>query len=414
MGFASEKVCKMTKLTDKQIKAAKPGDKKIKLADGGGLTLIVYPKGGKTWVWRYRVDGKQREMTLGSYPSVGLKDARQRVEAQRNLLDTNITPDVAEMRAGVQARSGLTDTTFAGVARAWLAEERPHWAEKTYVRARNRIEKDAIPLLGTVVVEDITAVDIKAVALKIADRGSHETARRVIRILRQVLGYAEAEGLISIVPGANVIDRFKPQPKKHHPAIVEPERLALFLQALDAWPHHTLGKPLVQIIAHTGQRAGEVRKMRWADINMGERVWNNPVTKTGITLAIPLTDAVIKILNEMYKLNGHREYVFASENGPVSEPATMNMIRRIGFDGETDAHGLRATLRTLVTEHLGFDEKLAEAQLSHASKEQHGRAYDRTSFLAQRHVMMEAYSQFLVQLQEGGAIVVPLIAGAKV
>ena len=116
---------------------------KIKLADGGGLALIVHPKGSKTWVWRYRVDGKQREMTLGSYPSVGLKDARQRVEVQRNLLDTNIPPDVAEMRAGVQARSGLTDTTFAGVARAWLAEERPHWAEKTYVRARNRIEKDA-------------------------------------------------------------------------------------------------------------------------------------------------------------------------------------------------------------------------------------------------------------------------------
>ncbi len=96
VGFASEKVCKMTKLTDKQIKAAKSGDKKIKLADGGGLTLIFHPKGGKTWVWRYRVDGKQREMTLGSYTSFGLKDARQRVEAQRNLLDTKITPNVAE------------------------------------------------------------------------------------------------------------------------------------------------------------------------------------------------------------------------------------------------------------------------------------------------------------------------------
>ncbi|MBO9410826.1 MULTISPECIES: integrase arm-type DNA-binding domain-containing protein [unclassified Ruegeria] len=394
----------MTKLTDK----------KIKLADGGGLALIVHPKGSKTWVWRYRVNGKQREMTLGSYPSVGLKDARQRVKTQRNLLDTNIAPDVAEMRAEVQARSGLTVTTFAGVARAWLAEERLHWGEKTYVRASNRIEKDAIPLLGTVEVADITAVDIKAVALKIADRGSHETARRVIRILRQVLGYAEAEGLISTVPGANVIDRFKPKPKKHHPAIVEPERLSMFLQALDAWPHPTLGKPLVQIVAHTGQRVGEVRKMRWADINMGVRVWNNVVTKTGITIAIPLTNPVIDILSEMSKLNGHREYVFASDNGPVSAPAAMDMIRKIRFEKETNGHGLRATFRTLVVERLGFDKEHAEAQLSHASKEQHGRAYDRTIFLGKRRVMMEAYSQFLVQLQASRANVVPMIAAAKV
>ncbi|PSL13009.1 tyrosine-type recombinase/integrase [Shimia abyssi] len=405
---------RMANLTDAKIKNAKPREKKYKPAAGCGFIVVVHPGGSKTWVWRYRVDVKQREMTLGSYPSVGLKDARQRVEAQRNLLEDNITPDVAEMRAEVQDRSGLTDTTFAGVVRAWLVEERPHWAEKTFVRARNRIEKDAIPLLGTVEVADITVVDIKAVALKIADRGSHETARRVIRILRQVLGYAEAEGLISFVPGANVIDRVKPQPKRHHPAITEPERLAKFLQALDAWPHQTLGKPLVQIIAHTGQRAGEVRNIRWADINMGERVWNNVVTKTGITIAIPLTDPVIEILKEMYAINGTRELVFASEDGPVSEPATMNMIRRIGFGGETDAHGLRATFRTLVTERLGFEEKLAEAQLSHASKEQHGRAYDRTSYFAQRRVMMEAYSQFLVQLQEARANVVPMIAGAKV
>ena len=404
----------MTKLTDAKIKAARPREKKFRLADGAGLALTVHPGGNKTWVWRYRVGKTAKEMTLGKYPATSLKDARQRVEGQRRLLENNITPEVAQMRADVQERAGVTDTTFASVARAWLDHERPHWAEKTYTRARNRIEKDAIPLLGAVEVSNITATDIKAVAHKISDRGSHETARRVIRILRQVLMFAEGEGLVTSVPGAGVIKFFRAKPKKHHPAIVEPERLAEFLQALDAWPHQTLGKPLLQIIAHTGQRAGEVRKMRWADLDMGERVWDNVVIKTGITIAVPLTEPVLDILNEMYKLNGHREYVFASENGPVSEPATMNMIRRIGFDGETDAHGLRATLRTLVTEHLGFDEKLAEAQLSHASKEQHGRAYDRTSYLAQRRVMMEAYSQFLVQLQEGRANVVPMIAGAKV
>ncbi|NOD97180.1 integrase arm-type DNA-binding domain-containing protein [Ruegeria sp. HKCCD6228] len=406
----------MTKqLTDKKIRSTKPGGKKIKLSDGKGLTLIVQPGGSKTWVWRYRHESKQREMTLGSYPAVSLADARQRVETQRNLLEgENVTPDVAEMRAAVQARSGLTDTTFAGVARAWLVRECPHWAKKTYDRARNRIELDAIPLIGEIEVKDITALDIKAVAYRIADRGSHETARRVIRIIRQVLLFAEGVGLISAIPGAGVIKDFKPKPKEHHPAIVEPERLALFLQALEAWPHPTLGKPLVQIVAHTGQRVGEVRRMKWSDINMGERVWNNEVTKTGITIAIPLTDPVIDILNALYKLNGHREYVFASESDFVSEPAAMNMIRNIGFDGETNGHGLRATFRTLVVEKLAFPKEHAEAQLSHASKEQHGRAYDRTIFLAQRRVMMEAYSQFLVQLQEGRANVVPMIAGARV
>ncbi|WP_108862020.1 integrase arm-type DNA-binding domain-containing protein [Ruegeria sp. Alg231-54] len=153
----------MTKLTDSKIKAAKPRDKKYRLADGGGLAIIVNPGGSKMWLGCFRLDKAAKEMTLGTYPATGLKDVRQRVVEQRGLLLADIDPQFAAMREEVKERSALSDTTFAGVARAWLDRERERWAEKTFARARHRIEKDAIPLLGSVQIANITAPDIKAV-----------------------------------------------------------------------------------------------------------------------------------------------------------------------------------------------------------------------------------------------------------
>ncbi len=401
----------MQKLKDADVRSAKPRDRKYKLTDGGGLVLVVLPSGRKSWVYRYRAqDGRHREVVLGTYPATSLKDARNAAEEQRRLTEAGTDVVLEQQRAEVRA-SIVANDSFAALARAWMANEKSGWSASHSERVENRLEIDVIPVIGSMRADDIKAIDIARAIAGIKDRNALNTAKRVISIIRQVLNYGAAIGLVTDVPGEGLVRTVKAPRTQHLRALTQPDDLAAFLQDLAAWPHKTLGVPLVRIIAHTAQRAGEVRSMRWADIDWEERVWFNPVTKTGITLAIPLTDPVMDILHDQRTINGGRECVFFSPlaRGPVSSAAPMDMIDSIGWRDRTTAHGFRATFRTLVVERLKFGRDLAEAQLSHTSKEVHGRAYDRTLLLDERREMMSAWSQWLLDLQSGASNVVPMM-----
>jgi integrase len=163
----------------------------------------------------------------------------------------------------------------------------------------------------------------------------------------------------------------------------------------------TFFKPLLKTCLFTFQRPGEVRAMRWADIDWGRRLWMPHITKTDVAHAVPLSDQMIVLLREMEQITGEQKFVFALSQKPISDVATNQMIKKLGWQGRVTAHGFRATARTVLAERLSFEPRHIELQLAHAVPETHGGAYNRALHLAERTAMMQAWADWLDQVRTG-------------
>jgi hypothetical protein len=180
-------------LTRAEIRNAKPGPKPVKLFDGGGLYLEVAPSGGKWWRIKYRVGAKEKRLSLGTWPDVPLKDARERREGARRQLAAGIDP--GETRKAMKAtKEGQAANSFEVVAREWHAKHAPAWAPSHGGKILRRFELDVFPWIGSRPVGEITGPDLLAVARRIEERGALETAHRALQTCGQVFRYAVATG----------------------------------------------------------------------------------------------------------------------------------------------------------------------------------------------------------------------------
>src|ERR1700734_2200023 len=190
-------------LTIKEIESAKPKDKKYKLADGGGLCLLVLPSGGKLWLWRYRFDGTEKNMSFGEYPLVSPKDARDLHFAAKKLLTTGINP-MAERKAEgeskqreAKALQREADSSFENIARKWwewwAIGKSPRHAD-TVMR---RLEADVFPAFGHKFIDAVTAADVRELMLKIERRDARDVAKRAHETTSQVFRFAIARDIAS-------------------------------------------------------------------------------------------------------------------------------------------------------------------------------------------------------------------------
>lgn len=405
----------MKKLTDAKVRNAKSGPKKIKLSDGNGLTLVVLPTATKSWQLRYRVGGKAKEVALGTYPATSLAEAREKADAKRGILEQGKDPAIEKRRVETQARI-TSGNAFRAVAQAFMAKREKNWVAPHAERFRNRMMIDAFPVLGDMPVDQIEALDIVAVAQRKLDRADAQnsriySAKRTMNMIGEILAFSVVMGLRSSIVDTKALGRVledTPAPI-HRRAITKADDFALFVQALYSTSLTSMAIPVIRMALHTGQRSGEIRNMRWDDIDWAERVWSNRVTKVGTILAVPLTEPVLEILHQMRIINGNREHVFAGDRGkPISDVLPMHIMAKLGWANRQTLHGLRASFRTLVVEVLKHDPIHAEAQLSHASKEKHGRAYDRAIYLDERRVMMASWSSWVEDLRTADGNVVVL------
>lgn len=164
-------------LTDAAIRNAKPGEKTIKLFDERGLYLEVSPAGGKWWRLKYRFDGKEKRLSLGVYPDVSLKDARDRRDAARKLVADGIDPS-ENCKAQKSARADRAANSFEVVAREWYAKYSTTWARDHGNRIIRRFERDIFPWIGGHPIAEVTAPELLTVVRRIEDRGALETAHR--------------------------------------------------------------------------------------------------------------------------------------------------------------------------------------------------------------------------------------------
>lgn len=403
-------------LNPSAVANAKPQAKPYKLADERGLFLMVRPSGSRWWRFKYRRPGTHKEnlLSLGVYPDVSLRKARERRDEARRLLADGIDPGdkrKAEAQAGTE--------TFEAVAREWFAKFSGQWVEDHGNRIIRRLERDVFPWIGRKPIASVAAPDILAVLRRIDERGARETAHRARTNIGQVIRYAIATGRAERDPTADLRGAIPPPTEHNHAALIEPDSVGELLRAIDAYDGHFPTRCALQLAPLVFVRPGELRQAEWTEIDLDAAQWNLPAHKMKMRQPhiVPLASQAVAILRELYPLTGAGRYVFPggrSPKRPMSNNALNAAMRRMGFDKDTmTTHGFRAMARTILDEHLGFRPDYIEHQLAHAVKDPNGRAYNRTAHLDARRKMMQAWADYLDALRDETRKVVPIKRKAR-
>ena len=396
-------------LTDTAVRNAKPDGKTKKLFDARGLYLEVAPAGGKWWRLKYRFGGKEKRLSLGVYPDVSLKQARERRDEARRLLAAEIDPS-AHRKAKKAAQDERAGNSFEVVAREWYAKHTSAWAESHGSRIIRRLERDIFPWLGKRPVAEITPPELLAVVRRIEGRGALETAHRALQNCGQVFRYAIATARAERDPSQDLRGALPPVKEGHFAAVTDPKRLGEILRAFDGYEGTLPVRCALRLAPLVFVRPGELRKALWADIDLEAAEWRYEVTKTGTPHIVPLSRQATDILEEIHPLTGRSSYVFPSARSaqrPMSDNAILAALRRMGIPKEEmTGHGFRAAARTILDEVLGFPPHLIEHQLAHAVRDPLGRAYNRTAHLPERRNMMQVWADYLDKLK-AGAVVLP-------
>ncbi|MBB5188922.1 integrase [Zhongshania antarctica] len=398
-------------LTDPAVKLAKPKDKPYRLTDGEGMYLEVSPKGGKYWRMKYRFGGKEKRLSIGVYPATSLKKARQLREQARQHLSNGVDP------SALKQITKLTNTTAAAnsfklVALEWFSKQKPIWAENHWSKVERMMERDLFPFLGSRPLNEITPPELLAVLRKIESRGALESAKRTKQIAGQIFRYGVATGRCERDPAQDLNGALANPIKKHRSAITDPKLVGPLLNALDGYQGTAVVNAAIRLAPLTFVRPGELRKAKWAEIDLDKAEWRYYVTKTKSDHIVPLCKQAIDILRELQPLTCNSEYVFPSARTlrrPMSDNAVLSAMRRMGIGkDEMCGHGFRAMARTILDEELHFRPDWIEHQLAHAVKDVHGRAYNRTAHLPERKKMMQAWADYLdslkIQAQNGNVI----------
>lgn len=397
-------------LTDVQIRSAKPTEKPQRLFDGGGMYLEIAPSGGKLWRMKYRFGGKEKRLALGTYPDVSLKDARAKRDDARKLLANDVDP--SEHRKAVkQSKAISTANSFEIVAREWFSKNNPTWAENHGNRIIRRLERDIFPWLGNRPIAEINAPILLEVIRRIEDRGALETAHRALANCGQIFRYAIATGRAERDPSGDLKGALPPAKGTNFAAVTEPQQVAQLLRALDGYQGTLPVCCALKLAPLVFVRPGELRHALWEDIDFERKEWRFFVSKTKTQHIVPLADQAIAIFKELQPVTGHGKYVFPSARNPrgdrpMSDNAVLSALRRLGITKEEmSGHGFRAMARTILDEELGIRPDYIEHQLAHAVRDPLGRAYNRTTHLQDRHLMMRQWADYLDKLKRDDNVV---------
>ena len=395
-------------LSDIKIRNAKPAEKPVRLFDERGLYLEVSPAGGKWWRLKYRFAGKEKRLSLGVYPDVSLKDARDSREECRKMLASGVDPS-ENRKARKSASSDRASNSFEVVTREWFAKFSSGWAASHSGRILEFFERDVFPWLGDRAISDVTAKDLLGVIRRIEGRGALDTAHRARGRCGQVLRYAVATGRCDRDPSVDLRGALPAAKGGHFAATTEPAKLAGILRAMDGYQGEVTVRCALRLAPLVFVRPGELRAAKWKDIDFDAAEWRYVVTKTKVAHIVPLSRQAITILRELEPLTSNGAYVFPGARTrlrPMSDNAILAAMRRMGIGKEEmSGHGFRAVARTILDEVLGFRPDYIEHQLAHAVRDPNGRAYNRTAHLAERKKMMQEWADYLDKLKAGAAIV---------
>ncbi len=400
-------------LTDSAIRAAKlKTGQTLKLSDGGGLQLWVQPSGSKLWNLAYRFAGKQRKLAIGSYPSIGLKEARAKRDEAKKLLASGVDPSQQKRLVKLASESRKAES-FEAISREILEKKRREGKSETTVSKAAWLFDLAIPALGLRPIAEITAPEVLAVLRQVETRGRLETARRLRAIIGQAFRFAVATGRALNDPTSALRGALTAPVVQHRAAIIEPVPFGALLRAIDGYDGTPEVRCALRLLALTFTRPGELRFAAWKEFDLDKAVWTIPANRMKMRRPhlVPLSPQAIAILKELHTLTGQYELLFPgvrSPSRPLSENTLNAALRRLGYaKDDMSSHGFRAAASSLLNECGKWHADAIEAQLAHVEANAVRKAYARAEYWAERVEMMAYWADRLDELRRGG-IVVPL------
>ena len=385
-------------LTNTEVLRSKAIDKDITLHDGDGLFMVVKTTGKKLWRFRYqRPATKQRTMIgLGAFPALSLADARRVRADYLSLLANGIDPQTQAEQVTEQQQIAL-DSIFSTVASNWFALKQasvtPDYAKDIW----RSLEKDVFPAIGEIPVQEIKARKLVEALEPIKARGALETVRRLVQRINEIMIYAVNTGLIDANPASGIGMAFE-KPKKQNMPTLRPEELPKLMHSLVMSNLSVPTRCLIEWQLLTLVRPSEASGARWVEIDLATKLWTLPAErmKAKREHIVPLSDQALEILEVMKPISIHREHVFPSRNDPkvpMNSQTANAALKRIGYGGKLVAHGLRSIASTAMNEK-GFNRDVIEAALAHSDRNEVRKAYNRTTYLAQRMELMDWWGEF--------------------
>ena len=399
------------KLTDIICKNAKPKEKAYKLTDGGGMYLEVMPHGSRLWRLKYRFMGKENRIALGAYPETALKEAREKREAARKLLDSGVDLSQAKKEEKRQHRLSAGNT-FEIIAREWHEHSKARWTVDHGKDILHRMEMNILPEIGHRPIRDITPPEILSTIRKVESRGAFEIARRTMQNCGQVFRYAVATGRAEGDPTRDLKGALKPF-KKGHFAALDAKDLPEFLQTLEKNDarlyQHT--RHAIRLLMLTFVRTSELINATWDEICLDNALWEIPAERMKMRKphTIPLSRQAVEILKAQKELTGKWQWVFPNQVRPIksmSNNTILMALKRMGYNKRMTGHGFRALAMTTIKEKLGWRHEVVDRQLAHAHRNSVDAAYDRAQFLPERKKMMQQWADYLDAVASEGKVIV--------
>lgn len=409
------------KLTDKAVKAfVAKAERGKKLSDGGGLHLFITPAGGTTWRIKYRIDGKEKIYSIGTYPAISLAAARVELTEIKALLRENKDP-VTQRRINRAETSASSDNTFEVVAGEWLTMKKKEWSAGHYTKSSRAFERDIYPTIGKLPIASITPAIVAKAVEDIHKRDVLETATRILQHLNGVFRYAQAKGLCRdnpALPAREILPRKKDTGRM--PALLDYAALGDILRRADMARISPSVRMAHRLCAFTAARIGNVINAEWNefDLENDQPVWIIPrakmkVTSRSVDHRIPLSLEIAAELRQWKNVFGGKGYVFPSPAGGkhIGRESIEKVYRvTLGLDGKHSPHGWRSSFSTLARDN-GIARDVVELALDHAHDNEVARAYDRGERFNERVKLFQWWGAQLAAAQRG-ATIIPLTTKA--
>src|SRR5271166_1665797 len=379
-------------------------DRKGMYHDGGGLYLQVSGGGAKSWIYRFMLDGRPREMGLGPVNAISLAEARKRAAECRRMRHDGVDPiEARRTRRDQKKLEAAQSMTFNACAAAYIEAHEASWRNaKHREQWRNTLNSYASPIFGSLPVQ---AVDVALMmkALEPIWKTKPETASRLRGRIEAVLDWATVRGyrrgenparwrghLDKLLPA-----RGKIQKVVHHPALPYSE-IADFIAPLRS--QEGIAARALEFLILTAARTGEIIGARWDEVDLNDKIWVVPGArmKAGREHRVPLSAAALAILKQMNEIR-EGDFVFpgGKKGKPLSNMAMLALLKRMGRDGLT-AHGFRSTFRDWVAECSSFPREVVEMALAHTIESKVEAAYRRGDLFPKRRKLMDAWARFCV------------------
>ena len=370
-------------------------------SDGGGLYLKVSGGAGRSWVFRYRVAGKLREMGLGSEHSISLADARQAAAECRKLRLRGSDPIEVRRQERTQAKLGAASMTFRQCAERYIAAHQAGWRNAKHTSQwRNTLATYAFPVFGDLPVQ---AIDVGLV-MKVVEPlwpTKTETASRLRGRIENVLDWALARGYRQGDNPArwrghldNLLPRRSRVQKVEHHAALSYDEVGAFIEVLQR--QEGVAAMALEFCILTATRTSETIGARWQEVDLREAVWMIPADriKAGKEHRVPLSKPAVAILQKLAVARSS-DFVFpgGKPGRPLSNMALLALLRRMERPDLT-VHGFRSAFRDWAAERTNFPREVCEMALAHTIGDRVEAAYRRGDLFSKRRQLMEAWARY--------------------